>query len=290
MAMPGVSWTRARNLFLAGSMAVLVLEQPRLWAVAAQDSPGGAVASDAQTPSPPAVNAPAPDTQEIIRRFAAKEEEFRKARDNYTYRQIIKVQELSPEGDVGGTYEVDSDIIFTPQGQRIEKVAYAPVPTLRKISVSPEDERDLRSIQPFVLTTDDLPKYNIQYQGRKKVDELSTYVFKVGPKKLEKGERYFEGLVWVDDRDFQIVKTYGKAVPDIRKNGQENLFPRFETYREQIDGKYWFPTWTGADDTLYFSTGSQRIRMIVRYENYKQFRSTIKVTYGDEVSAPPSKP
>ena len=245
------------------------------------------MASDAQIPSPPAVNAPAPDTQEIIRRFAAKEEEFRKARDNYTYRQIIKVQELSPEGDVGGTYEVDSDIIFTPQGQRIEKVAYAPVPTLRKISVSPEDERDLRSIQPFVLTTDDLPKYNIQYQGRQKVDELSTYVFKVGPKKLEKGERYFEGLVWVDDRDFQIVKTYGKAVPDIRKNGQENLFPRFETYREQIDGKYWFPTWTGADDTLYFSTGSQRIRMIVRYENYKQFKSETKITYGDEADQPP---
>jgi hypothetical protein len=120
--------------------------------------------------------------------------------------------------------------------------------------------------------------------GRQKVDELETYVFMVGPKRIEKGERYFQGQIWVDDRDLQIVKTYGKAVPDIRggKSG-ENLFPRFETYREQIDGKYWFPTWTGADDTLYFSSGSQRIRMIVRYENYKQFGSEINITFGDEV-------
>ncbi|OFW33816.1 MAG: hypothetical protein A3J28_09860 [Acidobacteria bacterium RIFCSPLOWO2_12_FULL_60_22] len=228
--------------------------------------------------------------QEIIRKFAEKEKEFRAARDNYTYRQIVKVQELSPEGRVTGTYQMESDIIFTPQGERIEKVAYAPLSTLQGISISPEDERDLRSVQPFVLTTEDLPKYNIEYKGRQKVDELDTYVFMVGPKVMEKGQRYFQGQIWVDDRDFQIVKTYGKAVPDIRRKGQENLFPRFETYREQIDGKYWFPTWTGADDTLYFSTGSKRIRMLVQYKNYKQFRSTIKVTYGDEVPAQSPKP
>ena len=126
--------------------------------------------------------------------------------------------------------------------------------------------------------------------GRQKVDDLDTYVFMVGPKVMEKGQRYFQGQIWVDDRDLQIVKTYGKAVPDIRKKGEENLFPRFETYREQIDGKYWFPTWTGADDTLYFSSGSQRIRMLVQYKNYKQFKSTIKVTFGDEVPQSAPKP
>ena len=243
-----------------------------------------------ETEASPASRPETPNIQEIIRKFAEKEKEFRAARDNYTYRQIVKVQELSPEGRVTGTYQMESDIIFTPQGERIEKVAYAPLSTLQGISISPEDERDLRSVQPFVLTTEDLPKYNIEYKGRQKVDELDTYVFMVGPKVMEKGQRYFQGQIWVDDRDFQIVKTYGKAVPDIRRKGQENLFPRFETYREQIDGKYWFPTWTGADDTLYFSTGSKRIRMLVQYKNYKQFRSTIKVTYGDEVPAQSPKP
>jgi len=223
------------------------------------------------------------DIPEIIRRFAAKEKEFQQARENYTYRQVVKIQELTADGDVGGTFELQEDILFDSDGDRIEKVVYAPLSTLRKISLSPEDEKDLRSIQPFVLTTDELPEYDIQYQGRQKVDEIDTYVFMVGPKRMQPGERYFQGQIWVDQRDLQIVKTYGKAVPDIRKKGQENLFPRFETYREQIDGKFWFPTWTGADDTLYFSSGAQRIRMIVRYEDYKQFRSTIKVTYGDEV-------
>ena len=236
-----------------------------------------------------------PDIQQIIRRFAEKEKEFKAARANYSYHQVVKVQTLTADGDVTGTHQMESDIIFTKSGDRIERVTYAPLSTLKGISLSPEDERDLKSVQPFVLTVDDMHKYNIEYMGRQKVDELDTYVFMVGPKRIEKGERYFQGQIWVDERDLQIVKTYGKAVPDIRggKSG-ENLFPRFETYREQIDGKYWFPTWTGADDTLYFSSGSQRIRMIVRYENYKQFGSEINITFGDEVPSqtpsPPSQP
>ena len=250
----------------------------------APESTGPGAASGASS------KADTPDIQAIIRRFAAKEKEFQTARENYTYRQIVKVQELSEDGEVRGTFHVEEDIIFTPDGKRIEKVAYAPLSTLRAISISPEDQRDLRNVQPFVLTTDDLHKYDIKYMGRQNVDELSTYVFMVSPKRIVKGQRYFQGQIWVDDRDLQIVKTYGKAVPDIRKKGQENLFPRFETYREQIDGKYWFPTWTGADDTLHFSRGPQRIRMIVRYEDYKQFRSTITVTYGDEVPPEESQP
>ena len=246
--------------------------------------------ADGGTAASAAPAAGTPNIPEIIRRFAERELEFKAARDNYTYHQIVKVQELSPDGKVTGTYQMESVVTFTPSGERLEKVSYAPLSTLRKIGLSPEDERDLRSVQPFVLTTEDLPKYNIEYQGRQKVDELDTYVFLVGPKVLEKGQRYFQGQIWVDNRDFQIVKSYGKAVPDIRRKGQENLFPRFETYREQVDGKYWFPTWTGADDTLYFSSGSQRIRMLVQYKNYKQFRSTVKVTYGDEVPAQSPKP
>ncbi len=239
---------------------------------------------------PPARPAPStPQIQEIIRKFAENETLFQKARENYTYRQIIKVEELDDEGKGGGRmYTVESDIIFSAQGRRTEKVVFAPISTLRRISISPEDERDLRGIQPFVLNSEDLLKYDVRYQGRQRVDELDTYAFRVGPKVMEKGERYFDGIVWVDERDLQIVKTYGKAVPDIRGSA-ENLFPRFETYREQIDGKYWFPTWTGADDTLHFKTGPVRIRMIVRYEDYKQFKSDINITYGDEADTPPVK-
>lgn len=244
-----------------------------------------------ETPETAKFEPPPIPVEEIIRQFAAKETEFKAARDNYTYRQSVRVQELGSDGDTVGEYRLVSDIIFTPEGKRIEKVVRAPLPTLQRISVSPEDLRDIQSIQPFVMATADIPKYNIEYLGKQRVDELDTYLFRISPKVIQKGERYFEGLIWVDDRDLQIVKTLGKAVPDIRSKGQENLFPRFETYREQVDGRYWFPTYTSADDTLFFKAGPVRVRMVIRYTEYKRYGVEIKVTPGEPVeSEKPEKP
>ena len=168
----------------------------------------------------------------------------------------------------------------------------APVSTLRNILLTPEDEQDLRNVQPFVLTTNEIPKYDIRYLGKQMADEIPCYVFAVKPKKMEKGQRYFEGQIWVDDRDLQIVKTYGKGV-GILKRGEDNQFPKFETFREQIDGKYWFPTYTRADDVLHFQqSGDQRIKMTVKYEDYKQFKAQTNITFGDAVddkANPPKK-
>ncbi len=228
--------------------------------------------------------------QEIIAKFAAKETQFARARENYTYRQTARIQELEPEGTPRGRHEMVSDIIFSPEGKRTEKVVWAPVSTLRNIQLTPEDEQDLRSVQPFVLTSNDISKYYVRYLGKQNADEIPCYVFAVKPKKMEKGERYFQGMIWVDDRDLQIVKSYGRGVGLLRR-GSENLFPKFETYREQIDGKYWFPTYTRADDVLAFQHGPQRIRMTVKYEDYKQFKADVQIKYGEPVTSPePKKP
>jgi hypothetical protein len=227
---------------------------------------------------------------EIIRRFAAKEKQFKIARANYVYRQDNRVQTLSADDRVTGEWHEVWDITYDPRGRRVERVVSAPPNTLKGISLTPEDLQDLREIQPFVLTTDDVGKYSVKYLGKEKVDEIDCYVFDVAPKVIEKNQRYFQGQIWVDDRDLQIVKTYGKAVPDIKKGGDgENLFPRFETFREQIDGKYWFPTYTRAVDTLQFSAGAQRIRQVVKYDNYRQFQSDVKLTFGDAVDGDASK-
>jgi hypothetical protein len=226
---------------------------------------------------------PSIPVDEIIRKFAEKEKEFRTARGSYTYRQDVKVQELDASDRVLGEYRMVSDIIFDPNGKRTERIVLAPANTLKRIGMTPEDVQDIRDIQPFVLTADDIGKYKLKYSGKEKVDEINCYVFDVEPKTIEKGQRYFQGQIWVDDEDLQIVKTFGKAVPDIRGKGQENLFPRFETYREQIDG-YWFPTYTRGVDTLKFSTGAQRMRLIIKYENYKKFQADVKLTFGDAVS------
>jgi outer membrane lipoprotein-sorting protein len=217
--------------------------------------------------------------EEIIQRFAAKEKEFKEARAQYTYRQDARVQTLEG-GSVDGEYRMVVDITFNEQGKRVENVVLAPQNTLRRIGMTREDQDDIERLMPFVLTTDEIADYQIDYAGQQRVDELDTYVFEVRPRTIAKGRRYFEGRIWVDDRDFQIVKTYGKSVPDIRKGrGNENLFPRFTTWREQIDGKYWFPTYTRADDTLRFSDNDVRIRMIVKYSDYKRFGARIRITY-----------
>ena len=220
--------------------------------------------------------------QQIIKQFAAKEAEFAQARENYTYRQSVKVEELDESRRVRGRYEIIQDIIFTPDGKRTERVVHAPVSTLQRIQLTPEDEQDLRNVQPFVLTTKEIPNYYVRYLGKQTLDEIGCYTFAVRPKKMLKGERYFEGLVWVDDRDLQIVKTYGRGV-GLQKKKYDNQFPKFETYRQQIDGKYWFPTFTIANDVLMFKSGPQPIKMVVKYQDYKQFGSEVKIKYGDAV-------
>ena len=220
---------------------------------------------------------------EIIQKFSAKETAFAKAREMYTYKQSAKLQLLDDAGNpINEKWEEVSDVMFTSDGRRSEHVIFSPVSTLEKIQMDPGDLEDIRHTQPFVLTTADLPEYWVRYLGHQNVDEIGCYVFAVKPKKVEGTKRYFSGEVWVDDHDLQIVKSYGRGV-GVQKHGEDHQYPKFETYREQIDGKYWFPTYTIANDTLHFKDMDQRLKMTVKYEDYKQFKSDITITYGDAV-------
>lgn len=231
-------------------------------------------------------------SDEIIKRFSTKEKEFADAREQYTFRQDVKVQTL--EGDTpDGEYHQIFDVSFDDKGRKIRTVVLAPQPTLQRVQMTQEDLDDIENRLPFVLTSDEIGEYDILYVGQQKQDELNTYVFDIAPKQIVGKKRYFQGRIWVDDHDFQVVKTYGKTVPDIKKKkGQENLFPKFTTWREQVDGRYWFPTYTRAEDTLRFSIGDVKIREIVKYTNYKRFGAKSTITYqGQEVErAPGQKP
>jgi len=231
---------------------------------------------------------PALPVEQIIQKFTEHEEEFRKERDNFTYTQIFAFQELDEDGRPDGEYRLTSDILFTPAGKRYEKVVDAPQPTLKRISMSQQDFDDIEKVWPLVLTPAELPKYDVKYVGREQVDEVGTYVFDIAPKKLEKSQRYLEGRIWVDDKDLQIVKTRGKATGLLKKK-EDQAFPTFETFRENIEGHYWFPTYTRADDFLRFKSGLDvHIRLSVRYQNYKRFGSTIKI--GTPTQVDPEKP
>ena len=291
---------RVRTLFLAAS-GVLALPMIAQQQGPLTPPPGTVVPSSApaaETPKPTAAQQetsshisneqPAVPVQEIIQKFAQHEGEFRRERDNFTYTQIFVFQELDDDGQPDGEYRLTSDILFTPAGKRYEKVLEAPSPSLKRISMSQQDFDDIEKVWPLVLTQEELPKYDVKYVGREQIDEVNTYVFDIAPLKMEKGQRYFEGRVWVEDKDLQIVKTHGKATGLLKKK-EDQAFPVFETFRENIEGHYWFPTYTRADDYLHFKTGQAvHIRLSVRYQNYKRFGSTIKI--GKATQVDPEKP
>jgi hypothetical protein len=257
--------------------------------------PGSLLAQSKDQPDsgfgPVDTSAPSTPPDEIVKKFAAKESEFRVALGNYTYQRDVRIQTIDDDGKVDGEYRQVVQITFDSQGRKQEHVTFAPQNTLERIQMTPADVSDIEQRLPFVLTSEDVGQYNLNYIGRQKVDEVDCYVFEVAPKVMEKGKRYLKGRIWVDQKDLQIVITSAKNVPDDLRKGHEDLSPPFTTYREQVDGKYWFPVYTKADAELHFSGGKGymssdiHIRQIVRYTDYKQFRSTVKLIFqGQDVT------
>ncbi len=259
-------------------------------AFAAVANPDGAAAQEPTgfgplDPTPPVGMTP----EQVIEKFGARESEFKKARENYTFRQTVKVDTISEDTNrVDGEYQQVTDITFNNDGKREEHVVFAPQNTLERVLMTPADFDEIEHRLPFILTTEDLPKYDVVYLGRQHVDELDTYVFSAGPRVLEKGKHYFQGKVWVDQQDFQIVLINGKTVPQDTRRGHEDLQPPFTTYYEQVDGKYWFPTYTKAEGNLHFAAqeGAMaqdvHMRNVVKYSDYKQFHATSRIIYNGQ--------
>jgi hypothetical protein len=240
---------------------------------------------------------PSIPAEQIIKSFAAKETEFQEALNHYTYRRVARVQTVDDDNKVDGEwYEVD-DVIFDPTGARTEKVVYAPASSLTRVMMSPSDLQDISHGYPFVLTTADLQKYDIKYIGKQKVDDLDCYVFDVSPKTIEKHQRYFDGRIWVDAIDMQILVTNGRMVPDDTRKNQEDLHLPFMTWRQQVDGHYWFPVYTKGEGILHFSGGygymgqDVHMRDIIKYTDYKRFGSTTTIIYnGQDISKTGQQP
>jgi TonB family protein len=234
---------------------------------------------------------PAAQIDEIVRAFTSKETMFRQALNTYAFKRDALVQTIGMGGQVTGEYHRVSIFTFDDQGNRFEKINYFPMPTLTEINVTTQDLEDLGGVNPFALEAAKLNAYAFKYVNKEKIDELDLYVFDVGPKvapdpkKIK--ERYFQGRIWVDVQDLQIVKARGKGVPE----DKNNKYATFETYREQIDGKYWFPTYTYADDELTFDNGNVvRLRMLVKYTDFVVGRGKVTITEIGDAPAGSEKP
>ncbi len=249
--------------------AVLLAVMLIAWVAIAQAQTDCAEGNSALDVSPPQ-NMTA---QQLIQNFAAAETKVKDARSHYTHTQDVLVQTLNGKAVDGQFHEI-TRVSYDDKGKRIENVTFAEQSTLRGIQLTAEDTDDIRIFMPWTLTTDEVPLYNLSYAGQQHVDDLDTYVFHVEPKREEKNKRYFQGRVWVDNRDLQIVKLCGKGVPDVvpKKHQPINIRPTFVSYRQLVDG-YWFPAYARVDDTLNFQVQAIHIREIVRFTDYKRVGS-----------------
>jgi len=227
----------------------------------------------------------------IVKTFTANEAEFRAALTNYVFNRSATVQTIGMGGQVSGTFRRDSSMTLTADGKRLERINFAPISTLTEITITPQDLEDLGGVNPFALEPSAVSQYNFTYLGKEKIDELNLYVFEVSPKVIPNPKktnlRLFTGRVWVDDQDLLIVKSRGKAVPETK----DNKYPVVETWRENIDGKYWFPSFISSDDELIFDSGqSVKLKMRVKYSDYKQGRTDVRILDDEEEVKEEPKP
>jgi hypothetical protein len=223
----------------------------------------------------------------IVKTFTKNENDFRQALNSYAYNRNATIQTVGMGGQITGTYRRDSFLTFKDSGERVEKILFNPVSTLTEVSVSAEDIDNLGGINPFAIEPSSVGNYTFTYLGKEKIDELNLHVFDVTPKTLpnprKSSQKFFSGRIWVDDVDLMIVKSKGKALPEGKDTtGQEQRFPVMETWRESVDGKYWFPAFSSADDELVFDSGnSVKLKVRVKYTNYRVGTSDVKIIDDD---------
>jgi len=248
----------------------------------AQDAPQGpltpppehrvtrSIGTEPETPAPPSL-----PPEEIIKRFSQKEEEFLAARSRHTSRKSIRIQEFGPDGKLSGEFFRVTETAPGSDGRPAIKVIEKPQSTLQHAFLAPEDLEALDHIPAYPLTTSQLPKYNLKYVGKEQVDEIDCYIFQVKPKMLERTRGLFEGVIWVDAKYIEVVKTYGKWVTE---QGDAPIlaqypFALFETYRENVGGKYWFPNYSRSDDTLHLKDQDVSIRLVIKWSDFKPLPS-----------------
>lgn len=252
--------------FLAGSLARAQGSHPGPVTPPPEDHNVRRLSTHPVPEAPPAI-----PPEEIIRRFAQKEDDYIEATSHFSFRKTIRLQEISDDGKPAGQQEITVEPAVTPEGKLYYKIVARTEPTLKTLRVSPEDLESLARIQAYPLITSQVSRYDIKYVGKEQVDEINCYLFQVHPKVVERARPSFEGIVWVDEKFLEVVKTYGKLVTDLGDVHSPVLpFTLFETYRENVEGKYWFPNYARSDDTLHLKAGDVAIRLVVKWSDFRR--------------------
>ena len=233
------------------------------------------IGTESAPPAPPSL-----PVEEIIRRFSQKEEEYLSSRAHYNYRKSVRIQEFGPDGTPAGEFLRVTEYTKGADGRIAVKAIEKPQSTLEGIYLAPEDLDALDRIPAFPLTASQLSKYELKYLGKEQLDEIDCYIFQAKPRAVERAKAYFDGVVWVDTKYLEVVKTYGKWVTDQGDaRGMAQLpFSLFETYRENVDGKYWFPNYLRSDETLHLKDAEIPVRLVIKWSEFKASSAHATVT------------
>jgi hypothetical protein len=240
---------------------------------------------------PEAAAPPALPPEEIIRRFSQKEDEYLAVRPTYGSRKTTRIDEFDHEGKLIGQFLMVTDEIRGSDGRVVNKVVQHPQSTLHFFALEPEDLKELNRIPPFPLNTSQLAKYDLKYVGDELIDEINCYIFQVKPKGVDRTHAYFDGIAWVDAQYLEVVKTYGKWVNELGDVHIATLpFTTFETYRENVDGKYWFPNYQRSDDAMHLKEGDFPVRLVIKWTDFKPLPATASTTAPAPAATPPAEP
>ena len=219
----------------------------------------------------------------IVKTFSENEVKFRHALTEYVFNRSATIQTIGMGGQITGVYHRKSFMTFKKSGERFERITYFPMPTIKDLRITQEDIEDLGGVNAFALEPASIPLYNFNFVGKEKIDDLNLYVFDIAPKVMPDPKskvRLFSGRIWVDDRDLMVVKSKGKGVPE----DKDAKYPVVETWRENVDGKYWFPSFATSDDELLFDSGQAvKLRLRVKYTDYTQGTTDVIVLDDDTV-------
>ena len=261
---------KSNPLAACGALILLLGATPA--SLRAQDAGPMQPPESTKFPAPPPSakpESPALPPDEIIRRFAAKEDEMVSAIKGYTFQKDVRIQEIGPDNKPAGQVEIVTQLRISPEGKMYEKPVSRQPSTLHTLALERGDSDLLAPTPMFPLTTAMLPKYEITYGGKQPLDELNAYFFTVKPRALDRARAYFSGVVWVDVQDLVIVKTMGKWVNELGDLTASDLpFTVFETYRQQVGKNLWFPAYSRSDDTFQAGNTSVPIRVIIKWTNF----------------------
>ena len=217
----------------------------------------------------------------LLPKFLSVEGSTMEELKNYSFKREVRIQTIDAKGRVSGEYRRASDMLLDDAGRRVERNVSFSKPTLRGLRVTDEYVEDFSGAQLKGFELNQPDAYRFEPFGFEPLNGKSARVYRLTPLNLDvakaTGARVLYGFIWIDEQTGAILKVAGRALPELKQR-----YPLFETHRELVDEKHFFPVRTLADDYLVFPSRRVHVRMLITYSNYKRFAARVNIVELDE--------